>query len=198
MKKLAILGSAKSCVLEDILKYFNGKDVEITCLSDDEHCEFFKKAKELNENTKLLPYEINVEYFSSHDVDLVAVCDYRKVLQKEVFETNKFINIHGSLLPAFRGADEISRAFMAGVKVSGVTVHKLTEDIERDEIIAQYPILIENLTHFDEFEENIYKLEGKLYPIVIDKVLKDEVFDFSDFLTSGGCGGSCGGCEGCH
>ena len=48
MKKLAILGSAKSCVLEDILKYFNGKDVEITCLSDDEHCEFFKKAKELN------------------------------------------------------------------------------------------------------------------------------------------------------
>ena len=62
MKKLAILGSAKSCVLEDILKYFNGKDVEITCLSDDEHCEFFKKAKELNENTKLLPYEINVEY----------------------------------------------------------------------------------------------------------------------------------------
>ena len=43
MKKLAILGSAKSCVLEDILKYFNGKDVEITCLSDDEHCEFFKK-----------------------------------------------------------------------------------------------------------------------------------------------------------
>ena len=129
---------------------------------------------------------------------MVAVCDYRKILQKEVFETNKFINIHGSLLPAFRGADEISRAFMAGVKVSGVTVHKLTEDIERDEIIAQYPILIENLTHFDEFEENIYKLEGMLYPIVIDKVLKDEVFDFSDFLTSGGCGGSCGGCEGCH
>lgn len=199
MKKLAILGSAKSCVLEDILKYFEGKEVEITCLSDDEHSKFFKKAKELNKNTKLLTKEMNVEYFSTHDFDLVAVCDYRENLQKEVFETNKFINIHGSLLPAFRGTDEISRAFLAGVKVSGVTIHKLTEDIERDEIIAQYPILIENLTHFDEFEKNIYKLEGMLYPIVIDKILKDEVFDFSDFLTSSGdCGNSCGGCGGCH
>ncbi len=199
MKKLAILGSAKSCVLEDILKYFDGKDIKITCISNDEHSEFFKQAKELCKNTKLLPFEMNVEYFSAHDFDLVAVCDYRQCLQKEVFETSKFINIHGSLLPAFRGIDEISRAFLAGVKVSGVTVHKLTEDIERDEIIAQYPILIDNLTHFDEFEKNIYKLEGMLYPIVIDKILKDEVFDFSDFLTSpGGCGNSCGGCGGCH
>ena len=199
MKKLAILGSAKSCVLEDILKYFEGKEVEITCISNDEHSDFFKRAKELCKNTKLLPFEMNVEYFSAHDFDLVAVCDYRQCLQKEVFETNKFINIHGSLLPAFRGADEISRAFLAGVKVSGVTIYKMTEDIERDEIIAQYPILIENLTHFDEFETNIYKLEGMLYPIVIDKILKDEVFDFTDFLTSSSsCGSSCGSCGGCH
>ena len=198
MYKLAILGSAKSCVLEDILKYFKEKDVEITCLSDDEHSNFFKKAKELNKKTKLLPHEINVEYFSSHDFDLVAVCDYRQNLQKEVFETNKFVNIHGSLLPAFRGNDEISRAFLAGVKVSGVTIYKMTEDIEREEILAQYPILIENLTHFDEFEKNIYKLSGMLYPIVIDKILKDEVFDFSDFFTqSASCGSSCGGCGGC-
>ena len=71
MKKLAILGSAKSCVLEDILKYFNGKDVEITCLSDDEHCEFFKKAKELNENTKLF---CNIySYYHANSIDIINI-----------------------------------------------------------------------------------------------------------------------------
>lgn len=199
MKKLAILGSAKSCVLEAILKYFEGKDIEITCLSDDEHSEFYQKAKEICKNTKLLPHEMNFEYFSSHDFDLVALCDYRQYVQSEALDCCKFISIHGSLLPSFKGPDAINRAFTSGVKVSGVTVHWVNEDVDSGTIIAQYPVLIENLMHFDEYEENIYKLEGMLYPIVIDKILKDEVFDFSDFLTSsGGCGNSCGGCGGCH
>lgn len=198
MKKLAILGSAKSCVLEALLKYFANKDVEITCLSDDEHCEFFKKAKELCKNTKFLPLEMNFEYFSAHDYDLVALCDYRQHVQNEVLETGKFVSVHGSLLPSFKGPDAINRAFTSGVKVSGVTVHWVNENVDSGAIIAQYPVLIGNLTHFDEFEESIYKLEENLYPIVIDKILKDEVFDFSDLLGNGGCGNSCAGCGGCH
>lgn len=198
MKKLAILGSAKSCVLEALLKYFTNKDVEITCLSDNEHCEFFKKAKELCQNTKFLPLEMNFEYFSAHDFDLVALCDYRQHVQSEVLETGKFVSVHGSLLPSFKGPDAINRAFTSGVKVSGVTVHWVNEDVDSGAIIAQYPVLIGNLMHFDEFEENIYNLEENLYPIVIDKILKDEVFDFPDLLGSGSCGNSCGGCGGCH
>lgn len=198
MKKLAILGSAKSCVLEAILKYFEGKDIEITCLSDDEHSEFYQKAKKIYKNTILLPHEMNFEYFSSHDFDLVALCDYRQYVQSEALDCCKFISIHGSLLPSFKGPDAINRAFTSGVKVSGVTVHWVNEDVDSGTIIAQYPVLIENLMHFDEYEENIYKLEELLYPIVIDKVLKDEVFDFQDLLNHGNCSRSCDNCGGCH
>ena len=198
MKKLALLGSNKGHVVEAMKKYFDGKDVEITCVSDDERSEFFQKAKELDLQTKLLAFELNFEYFSSHDFDLIAVCDYKHELQKDVIKTGKFINIHYSLLPSFRGTDELYRSFNSGVKVSGITIHTLAEDIENEKIVAQYPILIGNLMHFDEFENVIFNIEDSLYPIVVDKLLKDEVFDFSDLLNSHGCGGSCGSCGGCH
>ncbi len=196
MKKLAILGSAESEVLEAILNYFKEKDVDITCISNDEHSNFFKKAKDLCKNTKYLSAENMCEYFASHDIDLIAMCDFRGNLNDDVLDSAKFINIHPSLLPAFKGPDAISRAFKSGVKVSGVTIYRVKQDIENAEIIAQYPVLIGNLTHFDEFKESITELSAHLYPIVIEKILNDEVFDFSDLI--GGCNSSCGGCGNCH
>lgn len=197
MKKIAILGSACGSNLEAVVKYFKDKDISFVCLSDIEHSDILRKAEELNVEYKYLPYEKNFEYFSSHDFDLIALSDYRRQVQSDVLETGKFINVHPSLLPSFKGPDAISRAFTSGVKVSGVTVHMVNDDIDGGKIIAQYPVLIGNLTHFDEFENEIHNVENSLYPIVIEKILNDEVFDFSDLL--GGCSknSGCGGCGGC-
>ena len=195
MKKLALLGSGENSVLNSIVKYFENKDVEIYVLSDDQHSDFYLKSKEAGLNVKYLTSEKIFEYFSSHDFDLIALCDYRNELGTDILETGKFINIQPSLLPAFKGKDAIERAFIAGVKVSGVTVYSLNS-VENDEkIIAQYPVLISNETHFDEFKSDIYHLEAVLYPIVIDKLLKDEVFDFPDLMNSCSCEGGCGGCH---
>ena len=128
-----------------------------------------------------------------NNFDLIVLAGYMRILPEDVLNLGKFINIHPSLLPAFKGKDAIHRAFDAGVKVSGVTIHHVTSDLDGGKIIAQYPVLIGNLTHFDEFEAEIHNLEHKLYPIVIEKLLKDEVFDFSDLL--GGCSGNCSGCH---
>ena len=142
--------------------------------------------------------DVNVECFSelpdSLDYDLIALVDCPNPPQGRV------INLHPSLLPAFEGEDAMKRAFLAGVKVSGVTVHWTD-----GKIIAQYPVLIGNLTHFDEFEREIHAISKALYPVVIEKILNDEVFDFSDLLGGGKCmghpaddgGGGCKGCGGC-
>ncbi len=202
MKKIAVLGSFLGANLEAIVNYFNGKDVSFTCLSDIENSDLLTKAKELNIDCKYLPHELNFEYFSSHDFDLIALSDYRSQVQDDVLKLGKFVNVHASLLPSFKGPDAIRRAFNAGVKVSGVTVHWVDESVDGGKIIAQYPVLIGNLTHFDEFEKEIHDLENLLYPIVIDKILNDEVFDFHDLLAATKCsngGGGCGGnCSGCH
>ena len=194
MKKLAVLGSASGQNLRAIVKYFENKDVLITAVSDIENSDFISDAKNMKIDWKFLPFEQNFEYFSSHDFDLIALSDYRKQLKSDVLELGKFISIHPSLLPSFKGPDAINRAFFSSVKVSGVTVHLINEDIDNGKIIAQYPVLIGNLTHYDEFEREIHALEDLLYPIVIDKLLNNQVFDFSDLIRSGGCGG----CSGCH
>lgn len=204
MKKLAIMGSGNGSNFEAIVKWFRGKcenkDVEITCLSDVEDAFILKRAEKLNIKHQYLPQENNLEYFKENKFDLVALAGYMQILPENVLnEMGKIINIHPSLLPSFKGKDAIKQAFLAGVKISGITIHYVEKDIDAGKIIAQYPIFIANGAHLDEVEAEIHDIEHKLYPIVIEKVLEDKVFDFQD-LMRGKCGDSCGssskGCGG--
>lgn len=209
MKKLAILGSGNGSNFEAIAKYFQCKDVEgkcvdITCLSNIENAYILKRAQNLGIKHQFLPVLENEEYFSKNKFDLVVLAGYMRILGVNVLNEmdNKVINIHPSLLPAFKGSkNAIQDAFLAGVKVSGVTIHWVTSDVDGGKIIAQYPVFITNETHFDEFEEEIHTLEHQLYPVVIESILNDKVFDFVDLMKSsckGGCGGDNDGCKGCH
>ena len=195
MKRIAILGSGIGNNYKAIVNYFSLKQSkpDITLISNNLKADMLEFAKDANLKHFYLPDEEFGEFFSTQEFDLI-VLDYLSCeLPASVLELGRFINIHPSLLPAFKGKDAIARAFNAGVKVSGVTVHTLTDDIEDGKILAQFPVLIGSLTHFDEFETEIHKLEQRLYPIVIEKILEDKVFDFSDLISEGGCG-NCGGC----
>lgn len=195
MKRIAILGSGIGNNYKAIVNYFSLKQSkpDITLISNNLKADMLEFAKDANLKHFYLPDEEFGEFFSTQEFDLI-VLDYLSCeLPASVLELGRFINIHPSLLPAFKGKDAIARAFNAGVKVSGVTVHTLTDDIEGGKILAQFPVLIGSLTHFDEFETEIHKLEQRLYPIVIEKILEDKVFDFSDLISEGGCG-NCGGC----
>lgn len=211
MKKLAIMGSGNGSNFEAIVKYFQGKnDIDIICLSDVEDAYILERVKKLGIKYQFLPFNDNFDYFSKIETsqgkfDLIALAGYLKILPEDVLEKmGKVINIHPALLPAFKGsANAIKDAFLAGVKVSGITIHWVTSDVDGGKIIAQYPVFISNDTHFDEFEEEIHSLEHKLYPVVIEKILDDKVFDFQDLMRSkcggnnrscgsDGCGGKCG------
>ena len=49
----------------------------------------------------------------------------------------RIINIHPSLLPAFRGANAVEQAVAYGVKVYGITIHYVDESLDGGRIIAQ-------------------------------------------------------------
>lgn len=198
MIKLAIMGSGNGSNFEAIAKWFKGKDVEITCLSNVEDAFILKRAEKLNIKHQYLSPEKNLEYFKENKFDLVALAGYMQILPENVLaEMGKVINVHPSLLPAFKGKDAIKRAFLEGVKVSGVTIHYVDKTIDSGRIIAQYPVLIPLGTSLNEFEQEIHDLEHKIYPVVIEKILEDKVFDFLDLLKGGGCsGGKCGSCGG--
>jgi phosphoribosylglycinamide formyltransferase-1 len=211
MLKLAIMGSDNGSNFEAIAKYFENKDVEITCLSDVEDAFILERAKKLGVKFEILPFDKNFQFFSQNKFDLVALAGYMQILPEEVLNLSKFINIHPSLLPSFKGKDAIKQAFLAGVKVTGVTIHWVEKSIDTGKIIAQYPVFVDNSMSLDELEEEIHAIEHQLYPIVIEKILEDKVFDFQDLMKSscnnktdgGSCGGhssdnSSGGCKGCQ
>lgn len=199
-KKIAILGSGQGNVFKSIVDYFNNQDVQIMCLSNNLKSEILKTAHELHISNKYLPKEENTQYFASNNFNLIVLTDYNETLDNDTLEVGQFIDIHPSLLPAFKGNDAIQRAFLAGVKVTGVTIYQRKANIEEERILAQYPVLIGITTHIDEVEKEIYEVEKKLYPPVIDAILNDRVFDFQDLLKNschknGECNGGCSQCN---
>lgn len=145
---------------------------------------------------KLRLSDIDVSYFQEFltdeelkEYDLVVLCNY-----KESVNFNA-LNIHHSLLPAFAGEEPEKQAILAGVKVTGITIFYT----KPEKIIAQYPVFIENDTHFDELESQMNNLERIIYPLVIEKILNNEPFEIKDILkkpNNEGCGGCCQKCGG--
>ena len=191
--KVALLGEG-NC-FETIINRLS--DTEIIILSYNSNSEFFDFAKSRGIKCKYLPKEESYSFFAANSFDLIVLENYADEIPQEILTLGKFVNIHPSLLPAFRGKDALQRSFLSGVKVSGVTIHWVNSDVDGGKIISQYPVLIGNSTHFDEFRNELIKTEKMLYPIVIEKLLKDEVFDFNDLL--GNCSQTgCGGCSNCN
>lgn len=99
---------------------------------------------------------------------------------------------HYSLLPAFDCKEPVKEAILAGVKVTGISIYYT----KSKKIAAQYPVFINNDTHFEDLEQELKYIEQTLFPLVIEKVLNNEPFEVQTLLNKS-CSGSCGGCNKC-
>jgi methionyl-tRNA formyltransferase len=86
--------------------------------------------------------------------DLIVVAAYGKLLPKEMLELPRFgcVNIHASLLPAYRGAAPIQRAVMNGERETGVTLMHMAEAMDAGDIIAAERTEIGNRNAADLFD----------------------------------------------
>jgi phosphoribosylglycinamide formyltransferase-1 len=75
------------------------------------------------------------------------------------------LNIHPSLLPAFRGLHPHKRALEAGVRISGCTVHFVSEEMDAGPIIAQAAVPVLLGDDEDTLAARILAVEHKLYPL---------------------------------
>lgn len=100
------------------------------------------------------------------------------------------LKCHKSLLPAFSSDEPIKEAFLYGAKVSGVTFYYDNPF----KIVAQYPIFISEVSHYDEIEEEANYLIQTLFPIIIEKCINGENIDLK-VLTGRKCSGSCTSCD---
>ena len=149
-----------------------------------------------------------VEDLKSLGADIMITCAYGQILSREIIDICPYgiINIHGSLLPKYRGASPIQSAVINGEKTTGITVMQTEEGLDCGDILAVFETPIgEEETSADLFArlsilaaKNICSVlddieDGKITPIKQDesqatlvKTIKkeDALIDFSkDALT---------------
>ena len=80
-----------------------------------------------------------VRALDARKVDLVCLAGYMRIIGDTLLGAyaGRMVNIHPSLLPAFRGAHAVEQAVACGVKVYGITVHWVSPELDGGKIIAQ-------------------------------------------------------------
>lgn len=107
-----------------------------------------------------------------HGVELVCLAGYMRLLSKDFIRSfpNQIINIHPSLLPAFKGLDAQKQAFDYGVKFTGCTVHFVDEELDHGAIIAQKIVEIKENDTAETLSARILEQEHQLYIEAIAKL----------------------------
>ncbi len=105
-------------------------------------------------------------------VDLVCLAGYMRLVGETLLGAygGRIINIHPSLLPAFRGAHAPEQALAAGVKVFGVTVHEVDSSLDGGRILAQRAFEYDG-DDLAELERRIHETEYPLYVETIRRLL---------------------------
>ena len=116
-----------------------------------------------------------VEKLNALGVELICLAGYMKIVGDTLLDgfAGKIINIHPSLLPAFKGAKAIEQALEYGVKVFGVTIHYVDNTLDGGVIIAQRAIEYSG-NDINELVSLIHAIEHPLYIETIEKLLKKE------------------------
>lgn len=119
----------------------------------------------------------------NHHIDIICLAGFMRLLSADFCDkwTGKMINIHPSLLPAFRGLDTHKRAIECGVKFSGCSVHYVTAGMDEGDIIAQAALKIMPSDTADTLSKRILKLEHTLYPNVLKTICTQDHHDISFF-----------------
>jgi phosphoribosylglycinamide formyltransferase-1 len=115
-----------------------------------------------------------VEALRIAEVPLVAIAGFGTVMPTAPAAfPDRILNTHPSLLPAFKGWHPVREALEMGVKVTGCTVHIVTEETDAGPILAQEPVRVLPDDTEETLHERIKEVERWLYPQTIKEFLAD-------------------------
>lgn len=178
--RVAVLVSGSGTNLQALLEVApqpdSGYEV-VLVISDRERVKALERAADAAIPTKVVPWSGDRAGFTTAICDaaeaagarVLVLAGFMRVLGAEAIRRfpERIVNIHPSLLPAFPGTGAVAQALAYGVKVSGVTVHFVDEEVDHGPIIAQeaVPVLpgdTEQILH-----ARIQETEHWLYPEVV-------------------------------
>lgn len=186
--KIAVFASGSGGNFEAIVKKIKEgyiENCEISLLiTDKKNIYVLDRAEKYKIKSKtIIPieYENKEKYeeeilkcLKENNIDFIVLAGYMRLIGKTLldFYEGKMINIHPSILPAFKGKDAIQMALDYGVKYTGVSIHWVDSGMDTGKIIEQEVVRVEAGETYDSLSSKIHKIEHKIYPEVLKNLFK--------------------------
>ena len=116
-----------------------------------------------------------LEALRARGVELILLAGFMRRLHATLLDafTERILNIHPSLLPAFTGLDAIGQAWARGVRVTGCTVHLVTHALDEGPIVAQTALEVRDDDTLESLTARIHEAEHRLYPEAVRRFLTE-------------------------
>ena len=130
----------------------------------------FRFPKDLDNNDQ------EYEFIKNLNADLAIIVAYGKIIPKRFLNLTKkgFINIHGSILPKWRGAAPIQRSIMNLDRETGISIMKLTEKLDSGPVTNIYKIKLNQNDNAEEISIKLSLLAADKILDNVDEILKDK------------------------
>lgn len=177
--RLAVLasgsGSNLQAIHDDLLHRGDAAPIELTLVvSDRVAAGALERARGWGVHAVHLPRESNrmlATLLAEHRITHVALAGYLRLIPADVVRAfvGRIINVHPALLPAFGGpgmyGQRVHEAVLAaGARLSGPTVHFVTEHYDEGAIIAQWPVPVHPADSAHTLAARVLAAEHRLYP----------------------------------
>lgn len=110
----------------------------------------------------------------AHHIEFVCLAGFMRMLSPGFVQKwqGRMLNIHPSLLPAFKGARAIEQALDAGAEVTGCTVHLVTPEMDSGPIILQAEVPVLPGDTAETLAPRIHAQEHRIYPLALRELCK--------------------------
>lgn len=189
-KSIIIFASGTGSNAEAIIRYFNNNSsINIEAVfSNNAHAEVLEKAQKMGVNRFVFN---NNQLTNSSDVlkqlvqlspNLVVLAGFLKKIPQNIIEAfpNKIINIHPALLPKYGGkgmyGQNIHRAVVQNQESeSGISIHYVNKNYDEGGLIFQAKCSLSENETPESLSEKVRVLEHTHYPLIIEKILNNDI-----------------------
>lgn len=184
MLRLAVLISGSGTDLQSIVDHRNQINGEIALvISNRKNAYGLQRAQDAGiKNLVIKNQDELLNTLKEEKIDFIVLAGYLAILGKDLIDTyqNKIINIHPSLIPSFCGPGmyglHVHEAVLKrGVKVSGATVHFVSEEVDGGPIIWQEAVSIADLDTPEDIQKRVLEVEHKILPEVVQWICDGKV-----------------------
>jgi phosphoribosylglycinamide formyltransferase 1 len=175
--RVAVLISGTGTNLQELLDTVHGREVEIVGVASSRpDAAGLQRAERVGVETAVFAIADHPDraardralgdWLEAREVELVVLAGFMELLGPEFVRrfSNRIVNVHPSLLPAFPGVGAIERAVEHGVRVTGVTVHYVDEHLDNGPILLQEPLELSYPARIEEIEQRVHAVEHRLLP----------------------------------